>query len=74
MREGGLPAVFARAALSNQRFKAVTHRTPQVRPTWDAHNSVLGERPWLTAYRSKDVSPDEHRSKPGLMLAARSRC
>ena len=45
--KAGFPAVFAQAALLNQRFKAVTHRAPQVSPTWDSHNSALGKHPWL---------------------------
>src|SRR6185436_3452320 len=36
----------------------------KVRPTWDAHKGALGGRPWLPAYRLKDVSLDEHRRKP----------
>src|SRR3954465_9945794 len=48
-----------------QGFKAVTNRAPQVSPTWDSHNSALGRRPGLPLIGSKDVSPDEHRRKPG---------
>jgi len=32
--------VFARAALLNQRFKAVTRRAPSGTSAWDAHTSA----------------------------------
>jgi len=32
--------VFARAALLNQGFKAVTHRAPSGTSAWDAHTSA----------------------------------
>src|SRR6185436_20732482 len=52
------PAVFVQTALSNQRFKAVAHRAPQVRPTWDAHNSAA----WASVH---GYSLSVQRCKPG---------